>query len=236
MNRNEERSLEIFEKLKDDIDVVFDVGSRTDIDYFDIKESCEYHLFEPNIEFVNALQGKVSKISKHNIKVNCFGLSDVAAKQCVYYTQTQSFEINPAVPFMSIDEGLRFDLSTLDEYVLENGIERIDFLKIDTEGLDFKVLKGAEGIINSGNVKYIQFELWVDPILFFNLLKDRYDMYFILEDLIIEHMPEPIEPFLGLPFTTKFNEETIKNIIENLFSKQMGGNVFCVNKMGKENE
>ena len=29
---------------------VFDVGCRNDIDYYNIKNNCEYHLFEPNVE------------------------------------------------------------------------------------------------------------------------------------------------------------------------------------------
>jgi FkbM family methyltransferase len=35
-------------------------------------------------------------------------------------------------------------LSTLDDYCEKNSIDRIDFLKMDVEGHELKVLKGAE--------------------------------------------------------------------------------------------
>ena len=39
--------LEFARTLKD-VNVVFDVGARTDTDYFDIFPNAEFHLFEPN--------------------------------------------------------------------------------------------------------------------------------------------------------------------------------------------
>ena len=224
------KSLEIFKTLQDDISVMFDVGARTDIDYFEIKPDCEYHLFEPNIDFVNYLKEKISKFSSHNIKINGFGLSNVAESGCIYYPNTQSFEVHPHYPNMSVDKGLRFDLSTLDEYVDNNKIERIDFLKIDAEGFDLRVLEGGVKTLNDDKIKYIQFELWLEPIEFYNLLKNQYDMYFILEDPVIKHMPKPLDILFGLNFTTRFDEKTISEIIANLFTRMMGGNVFCVNK------
>ena len=42
---------------------------------------------------------------------------------------------------------------TLDDYIIENNIKRIDFLKIDTEGYEFNVIKGLGEHIK--NVKYM---------------------------------------------------------------------------------
>jgi FkbM family methyltransferase len=43
-----------------------------------------------------------------------------------------------------------------EEYINENKVEKIDFLKIDTEGFELHVLKGFGDFLR--NVKYIQFE------------------------------------------------------------------------------
>ncbi len=51
----------------------------------------------------------------------------------------------------------------------------IDFLKIDTEGNDFKVLKGFEGKIRSNEIRLIQFEYGPFSIVSKDLLKDFYD-------------------------------------------------------------
>lgn len=47
---------------------------------------------------------------------------------------------------------------TLDEYCEFKGVPYIDFLKIDTEGHEFNVLKGASGLLLKNNIRYVQFE------------------------------------------------------------------------------
>lgn len=49
-------------------------------------------------------------------------------------------------------------INTIDQYCLDNNIAEISFLKVDVEGLELDVLKGAENMIGKGLVKYIQFE------------------------------------------------------------------------------
>lgn len=84
---------------------------------------------------------------------------------------------------------------------VKNNIKAVDFIKIDTEGLDYLILKGGQDLLKSGLVKYIQVEYWDKPNMFFDLLKENYDLYLILEDNIINHMPRPSETFDGLVFT-----------------------------------
>lgn len=49
-------------------------------------------------------------------------------------------------------------LSTVDEVCRTEGIDRIHFLKIDTEGNEMEVLLGAEGMLRKGSINAIQFE------------------------------------------------------------------------------
>ena len=51
----------------------------------------------------------------------------------------------------------------LDDFVKENTINHIGFMKIDTEGYEFEVLKGAKNIIN--NVNFILFEHHYDDMI-----------------------------------------------------------------------
>jgi hypothetical protein len=46
----------------------------------------------------------------------------------------------------------------LDLFCKERQISQIDFLKIDTEGHELSVLKGASHLISKKNIKLIQFE------------------------------------------------------------------------------
>ena len=47
-------------------------------------------------------------------------------------------------------------ISTLFDYINENKIERIDFVKIDTEGYEYEILKGLNN--KFGIVNFIMFE------------------------------------------------------------------------------
>ena len=51
----------------------------------------------------------------------------------------------------------------LDDFVKKNLINHIDFLKIDTEGYEFEVLKGSKNIIN--NVSFVLFEHHYDDMI-----------------------------------------------------------------------
>ncbi|NEN24233.1 FkbM family methyltransferase [Cryomorpha ignava] len=56
-------------------------------------------------------------------------------------------------------ESVEVDVNTLDNYTADNGIERIDVLKIDTEGADTWVLYGAERLLKEKRIKHIHFEV-----------------------------------------------------------------------------
>ena len=66
-------------------------------------------------------------------------------------------------------------VQTGDEFCNIFNIGIINFLKIDTEGNDFKVLKGFEGKIRSNEIRLIQFEYGPFSIVSKDLLKDFYD-------------------------------------------------------------
>lgn len=79
-------------------------------------------------------------------------------------------------------------VTTVDSYCAENGIERIDYLKIDAEGHDLAVIQGASGTIDRG-VRFIQFEFGgcnIDSRTFLRdfvrLLEPDYRIYRMLTD------------------------------------------------------
>lgn len=50
------------------------------------------------------------------------------------------------------------ELATVDEIAARHGISDLSMIKIDTEGFDFDVLAGAEGMLAAGKVELVQFE------------------------------------------------------------------------------
>lgn len=54
-------------------------------------------------------------------------------------------------------------IHTLDGFCRDKGIERIDYLKIDAEGSDLDVLRGAENLLSNGAVFLIECECGMHP-------------------------------------------------------------------------
>jgi len=152
--------------------VVFDVGARTSLDYLSVKPKATYHLFEPWPPFYQWLEEQTKDMP--NVHVNGYGLGDVEG-MLGYSTGLQSFMTNT---------GEMLPIKTLDWYVEQNKIKRIDFLKIDTEKWDYKVLQGGRKAINMARV--IQYETWDAPenAIMYELLRDQFDF----EDIGLRNM------------------------------------------------
>lgn len=80
----------------------------------------------------------------------------------------------------------------LDDFVLQNNVDEIDLLKIDTEGNELNVLLGLENFIKKRKVKLIHFEfneMNVVSRVFFKdihtLLKNNYKFYRMLQDGLV---------------------------------------------------
>jgi len=179
--------LKIFELLKDDMNVVFDVGAREDLTFYRIKSDCTYHLFEPSAKAIQELKKQIAELINPRITLNEFGLSDKQEDNCIYYEESQSFVINPF--HTSTDKGHRYSLRTLDDYVAEHNISHIDFLKIDAEGLDYKILLGGLDTIKT-KVTYIQFEFWDGVQKFVDMLGSVFDLYLMMEPKLLEAILE----------------------------------------------
>lgn len=228
---NEE--LKIFKNLSDELNVIVDVGVREDLDYYKHKPFAEYHLFEPEIEFFNKLTEKVSKLNEHNIHLNQVGLSDETVNGVVYYKNTQGFVKHQSVK--SIDSGERYDLIKLDDYVSENNIDVIDFLKIDVEGLDYKVVNGGLETLKD-KVKYVQIEFNIlnGGIKQFVDLLTNFNFYLMVEPQLLNFLEKlKTQSVKDVDFNKsliKLDENIIKYVDETILPTNAGGNIFGVRK------
>ena len=145
--------MELFKQLKD-LKVIFDVGAREDIEYLDLWPESEHHLFEPNPVFFEELAKKTE--NKPNVFANNYGLGDKEEVKG-YNEGLQAFAGVGGCP-ENYKSDLEFPIKTLDSYVIEKDIKQIDFLKIDTEGYDLKVLLGATNWFHI--IRFIQYEHW----------------------------------------------------------------------------
>jgi FkbM family methyltransferase len=149
---NTNGEMQFFLKIKDKINCIFDIGCRTDSEYT-IFEG-EVHYFDPVNEFIEELSKKSTKNS--NSYYNNFGLGN-ENKSLYYYPKYQSFynRIN-SCKVCDNSNKILLNIKRAKDYILENNINYIDFIKIDTEGYEFDVLKGFDDCLD--NIKIIQFE------------------------------------------------------------------------------
>ena len=108
-----------------------------------------------------------------NIIINDHGLSDkneeVALK---YFPRASALATMFDYPYNLEHIMMSGHVITGDSYVEEQGIEHINFLKIDVEGAENRVLYGLAGTISGGKVDVIQFEYGKVNILTKFLLRD----------------------------------------------------------------
>lgn len=84
-------------------------------------------------------------------------------------------------------------LKTIDGFCAAQGITAIDFIKIDVEGHELFVLKGAQQMLESKSIRFIQFEFGSFHVFsrtffkdFWDLLSPLYRIYRIVSDGIVE--------------------------------------------------
>jgi len=141
-----------FNKIKNNISVIFDVGCRENSEFSNFNGECHY--FDPVEKFIDNLSHQ-SNINKKSY-FNKFGLGN-ETKDIVYFPKYESFFDRVKSCGVSDDSNkIILKIAKGLDYINENSITNIDFLKIDTEGFELNVLKGFEDKLSY--VKIIQFE------------------------------------------------------------------------------
>lgn len=144
--------------------VVFDVGAnigQTTEGILEQYPSARVFAFEPVsatfTQFVSRFGGLP------NVKANRLALSSTCTMGKVRssgtsvgnsLTQKEGTADNPVEPV---------ELITGDVYCAQNGIEHINYLKVDTEGFDLEVLKGFHRMIGSQSIDLLQVEASMNP-------------------------------------------------------------------------
>ena len=117
----------------------------------------DLHAFEPSAytfsEFETALAGT-------GVKAHQKALGD-KEETCLLHTTkpgagSHSLHDRPGRPLATGAEEI--SITTLDSYVMESSIGHLALVKVDTEGHDLAVLRGASGLLASRRISVVQFE------------------------------------------------------------------------------
>ena len=122
--------------------VIFDVGAN--FGYYGLMlaeglgRDCDVHAFEPTEETFARLTRHVAMNRMECVHAHRLALSDAPGTASM-----QGRDGNSGAAFVDPGGG-EVRVTTLDAFVAEQGIRRLDFVKIDVEGFEERVLRGAD--------------------------------------------------------------------------------------------
>ena len=155
--------LMLLEKLSGKLKVVFDVGANIG-EWTALLMNCnqmdnmpDIHLFEPGPIVFNTLSENLK--DRNYLHMNPLGLSDKEGL-LQFFENITFHQVSSFIDFENGGERKvhSIPVSTVAAYCVQNNISCINFLKIDCEGYDFKVLQGCGEMLEKGRIKIIQFE------------------------------------------------------------------------------
>lgn len=144
-------------------------------------EDANIYSFEPMKEIYEEAQKVLAPYS--NTKLFKYGMHSSVGKLTLYNSsdnhndQISTSYKQGLVDFYGVDKVNEFqiDVNTLDNFCAENGLDTIDFLKIDVEGGEMEVLKGADKLLANEKICAIQFEFNDFNVSSRTFMKDFYD-------------------------------------------------------------
>lgn len=150
------------------IQTIFDVGANVGLFAQLMSESFpdgQIHCFEPFPDTFSKLRANVAEIRHITLHPFGFGNSEEQRTMACY----QAAEMNSCAEKPMYQEyfaskelhaagTVDIQLRTLDACRRELQMDRLDFLKVDTEGFDLNVLQGAAGWLGEGGIRFIQVE------------------------------------------------------------------------------
>jgi len=141
-------------------DVVFDIG--TNMGFYTlwmsrfIDEFGEIHCFEPDKQNYSRLQTNIAFNQIEGIiKTNRCAVSD--SDGWVKFTEGRDGENH--ISNIALDSAVEVQSITLDTYFEFHGIQHIAYMKIDVEGFELQVLKGAKKLLENKKIDIIQLEI-----------------------------------------------------------------------------
>jgi len=198
--------------------VVFDVGANVG-GYVQhvvgiLGNSVTVHAFEPSRAAFSELERGFG--GRPNLHLRNVGVGAEAGTAVLYASKPGSVLATTfRNPLYGSDSCEEISIVSLDQYCAENRIERIDLLKLDLEGGEHDALRGANGMLERGAIRMIQFEFGQPSIGartffadLFALLAPRYELYRVLPRglELLPRYHETLEVFMSTNYLAVLKE------------------------------
>lgn len=165
----EEEIIDCWQSLARGAMTIVDVGANAGIyslAALAVEPRADVHAFEPTPEIANRLQltaqlNRLDRLHVHEVAAS------IESGTAILTRCRGELGSNEGMNFISevkvTDHTERVQTTSLDRFCADNSINKIDLLKIDVQGHEYAVLRGAEQLISSGQISTIFMELnWAD--------------------------------------------------------------------------
>lgn len=145
-----------------DIRTVFDVGAnigQSALAFHETFPHATVYSFEPVEDLYRTL---CENTAGTNTKCLKLGLGSEETEATIYLT-SEGATTNSLIRPKDFLRTETISMRTLDRVVEELGVTHMDYLKIDAEGFDMEVLKGANTLLTQGRALFVQVETGFDP-------------------------------------------------------------------------
>lgn len=159
-----------------------DVGAKGQVEYInECSAITDIHAFEPNPEEYNLLTKLYSVNSFRAFNINPNALGDITGLVDFHITNHASMssllepdhknyqknfgtykEYSQWKKNITVNSTVKVIVETLDNYCCN--LELIDYLKIDTQGSELSILKGAQTLLKAGYINVIKVEVSTIPV------------------------------------------------------------------------
>jgi FkbM family methyltransferase len=152
----------------DEKSVYLDVGANVGLLSLQVRKArplVQCHLFEPDPQTFQKLKKNVSLNPFRDIHLHQLIVSDQTAQQQAFHTSPMSSESGWGRLATHIGGNtaeanlLRLPSITIDDHCAQARIEQIDLLKVDVEGAEALVLRGASRYLSEGKIKAVICEM-----------------------------------------------------------------------------
>lgn len=226
----------LLDKLNfDSIRIILDIGSwhlKQTIEMATIFPNANIHAFEPNPDTYRlcvSIRDSLPQQMKERIIIHQIALSDTIGQVDFYpLDKTKTNSSNEGIASLSplrknmdgsllgdkwVQKKITVESNTLDEWCFTNRIGPVDFIWMDVQGAELRVLTGAKHIIKS--VKAVCTEAGIVPYYENHSLKSELDSYFFENNF-----SELEEAFLRTTWSSDKAAEADVIYINNNFTKE----------------